>query len=210
MRKFKSILFAFMAILLLGAKPSVIFAEETPETGSLVLTLQDDDKQPVVGGTITMTKVADFSEEDGNLAWTLVEAIDPARTPVENPEDRQTIKDLKEKVKAAGIEGITVDVDQEGKAAFTDLPLGLYLVTQETPAPTYNPITSFLIGIPEINEDGTRNYNLDAFPKTKIHHPRKPNTATETKLMFYVGLLLTSVVLLIMAFKLKKSSNSRV
>ena len=210
MNKLKSMFSILMAFVLLAGWPTAIHAEETPESGSLVLTLTDDEDQPVVGGTITLTKVADFSEEDGNLTWKLLEAIDPQRNAVEAPQNRKTINEIKEAIKDADLENITVNVNQEGKAVFENLPLGLYLVTQQEPAETYNPITSFLIGLPEIDENGNRNYNLEALPKVEIRRPRKPNTGTQTNLPFYIGLLMTSLVLLVMALKLKKSPKTRI
>lgn len=62
--------------------------------------------------------------------------------------------------------------DSTGKASFTGLALGLYLVVQTAPATQYSAIAPFLITIPQYNADNTEViYAVDAAPKAGTADP---------------------------------------
>ena len=57
--------------------------------------------------------------------------------------------------------------DSYGKVLFMDLPLGLYFVKQTNIVEGYAPCTSFLVTVPNYNEEGYV-YDVNASPKTDV------------------------------------------
>ena len=71
--------------------------------------------------------------------------------------------------KAGSASGKTVTVGNNGRAVFTDLTLGLYLIVQDTPAAGYEPIRSFLVTVPMWDtEKLDYDYDVYANPKPSI------------------------------------------
>lgn len=59
-----------------------------------------------------------------------------------------------------GIQGSTLTIDENGKASFTGLKEGLYLLVQNEAAMGFNEVNPFLVTIPYAGK-----YNVDATPK---------------------------------------------
>lgn len=69
----------------------------------------------------------------------------------------------------------TVDV-KDGKALFKEIPMGLYLIKQDTAASGYNKLSAFLVTVPYGDETDVC---LKAKPELK-REPTKPSTSTTT------------------------------
>lgn len=177
---------SLLLLLTLLIFPTPVGAEESDaKTGSLTITVHDG-SQPVGGGTLTVYPVGtiDWSE---NPSFVLTENLSSTNIPLTNPESRQVVSALEEAVKERGVQGITLSVPESGTATFTNMPEGLYLVVQSQAADGYNAMASFLISIPQWDEDSqSYNYNVSAYPKSdpsrKItvdeDEPVKPSTPT--------------------------------
>lgn len=171
----KKITTLVLAVLLLLGTVRTVHATESPDldrTGSLTLVMQWDGLD-LNSGSLTIFQVGEVKYVD--IAWTfvLIPELQDSGLSLENLEDKQLPGKLARQVKAKNISGITGPI-QEGKAVFTDLPIGLYLVTQEEPCNGLSPINPFLISLPQWAENGYV-YDLTARPKVSLEPlPTKP------------------------------------
>lgn len=67
--------------------------------------------------------------------------------------------------------------NSSGVVNITDIPLGLYLVTEPVTPSDHKAISPFLITIPQVDADGKYVYQVDAAPKTDTSDPTKPSTS---------------------------------
>lgn len=143
-------------------------------TGSIRLTAP-------AGGTVTLYRVAgiaggeilpseQFSLWNGGFGD--LQSPEPARKLAQFTRDH-------------GIPGTTKSMGREETVVFHDLEPGLYLLTQDTPAPGYYAMEPFLVTIPmRIGNDIL--YHVDANPK--VTEKPAPSTGDKTNIP---GLLLT-------------------
>ena len=140
--------------------------------GSVTLDILLADGTPVPGGTLTAYLVGRAREDDGNNDFVYVAPFGPEGTIV----DADTINNAEAgapelaaalAAKAGSASGKTVTVGNNGRAVFTDLTLGLYLIVQDTPAAGYEPIRSFLVTVP-MWDGKALVYDVYANPKPSI------------------------------------------
>ena len=166
--------------LVLGLAVTANAAVDPNRTGSISLTMTSNGK-PVPGGTVSLFRVADLTEVDGTYQFTYTHAFKDCAVSLEG--------DLTSESTAHGIElhiaahSSTIlpletrTVDKNGKVAFSNLPVGLYLLVQYEAAPGYSTMGSFLISVPrEVN--GVYDYSVDATPKMGLIVPEKPTEPT--------------------------------
>ena len=164
MKKFISLLAAFLLLLCCGVSA---FAHETPDltrTGSLVFTMRHGG-DTVTGGTLKMVRVAEISESDGNYGFSAIPELG-----VEMDADRLDDPKLAEELAALAAEKGLPVLEQPiagGNVTFSDLKLGVYLVTQGDPMDGFAPISPFLISIPQYS-GGVYRYDLTASPKVPL------------------------------------------
>ena len=142
--------------------------------GSVTLDILLADGTPVPGGTLTAYLVGRAREDNGNNDFVYVAPFGPEGTVI----DADTINNAEAgapelaaalAAKAGSASGKTVTVGNNGRAMFTDLTLGLYLIVQDTPAAGYEPIRSFLVTVPMWDtEKLDYNYDVYANPKPSI------------------------------------------
>lgn len=110
----------------------------TQLSGSICLTMSRQGGA-VSGGTVTLYDVT---------------ALDHSAEP----------ENLVRLVKSAGINGITRQVDADGKVEYMDLSEGYYLLIQETAAEGFAPMSPFCVSIP-LKVGDRLQYHIEAFPK---------------------------------------------
>ena len=140
--------------------------------GSVTLDILLADGTPVPGGTLTAYLVGMAREDDGNNDFVYVEPFGPEGTIIEagiinNAENGAPELAAAFAGKAGGATGKTVTVGNNGRAVFSDLQLGLYLIVQDTPAAGYEPIRSFLVTVP-MWDGKALVYDVYANPKPSI------------------------------------------
>lgn len=168
MTRFKKLLGIFLTLILMF--PLTVRAEEQIDlsrTGSLQLTICKKDGTPISGGSLTIYPVADIVlDEENNPQFKLNDTFAPTNADLSDPQNRNVISYLEDFVKKNKVPGSKMTVDKDGIASFGDRPLGLYLVVQEEPAPKYKAIQSFLISVPNYDEENkVYNYSVEALPK---------------------------------------------
>lgn len=167
--KFVKRLSTLLLALSLGAAVALpAYAHEVPDparTGSIRFSMLYDGSA-VGGGSLTLHRVGDVAEEDGNYTFTLTEAYAASGADLTDLTDTALAAGLADYTTANGIAGEEVTIGSDGTAAADGLTLGLYLVMQDQPAEGYEPIAPFLVSVPMWDETaGAYLYTVDAAPK---------------------------------------------
>ncbi len=163
--KFISIILTIWILFML---PMTVFAQsfDADRQGSISVTLIDQNEEtPISGAELSLYYVATVSlNHKNNLSYTFTDAfrncgctLDDSSLPVK----------LDAFVEDHSVSTEKLVTDDHGKAAFTNLPLGLYFVKQTNTVAGYAPCTSFLVAVPNHNADGYV-YDVNASPKTDV------------------------------------------
>lgn len=184
-----------MSALLLTFNAVTAFAEETTEavsdaTGSLNF-IYECDGVALSGAGISITKVADAKEEQGTVVYTLGDALSAYSETnafgFETFFDDMTAIESNQTAALLASENLTADftgtTDTDGSVTFSELPLGMYLVTQissDGVSADYTQFEPFLISIPSMNEDGAFYTDLESRPKTDVEKIPETTTAPQT------------------------------
>lgn len=161
------ILVMAVVALLTAAVPA--YAHEVPDAerlGSVSLTMTYDGTK-VPGGTVTLYRVGDVVADDGNYDFALTESCAESDVSLEDVQSPDAAQALAGFVRENDLRGTTASIASDGTVAFDDLEIGLYLVTQDTPAEGYRAFDPFLVGVP-LNDEGTYVYDVDASPKLEL------------------------------------------
>ncbi|WP_159431624.1 SpaH/EbpB family LPXTG-anchored major pilin [Clostridium sp. Marseille-P3244] len=179
-----------LALCLIGATAfagAAVFSPVTAEadsiidgqttTGSITITRQDDQQQPLSGATYTIYKIMSLTPgSDGSYASYTVEtafetALDGVRPDALGNYSAQQIEALIDELvtASASAEDVRTDTTEaNGVASFTGLGLGYYLVVETTPPEGYTAGSPFLIAVPSTNDAGDAwIYDVTATPKNK-------------------------------------------
>lgn len=162
----------FTALLLIALLAVPAAAAERPDfsrTGSISVTIKDQDGRPVTGGSLEMICVALAVRVDGNDRFEYTEEFagctekldDDGITRNGSPRLAAALKKFAD---SKGISGETQDLDSEGMVKYGDLKLGLYLIAQKNEAEGYSSVEPFLVSIP-FEEEGKLIYDVNATPK---------------------------------------------
>lgn len=154
---------------------AVAFAHEVPDAsrdGSLSITMTYD-KQSVPGGTVTLHRVADVVQDDGDYIFVLSSEFSGSNVSLDDLESAEAAKALASYAEAQQLAGVTQNIDDSGSVVFADLEIGLYLATQQQAAEGYLAFDPFLVSVPMV-EDGAYVYDVDASPKLELEKAPEP------------------------------------
>ena len=176
----KKYLISVLMVCCLLLYPSVsVLAHEIPDpakNGHCSITVQMVyEGKAVSGGSLTLYKVGEVSEKDGNDRFTPVDEIKDEISSFEDPGSAELAEKLASMEKKLPVvkNASSVEIGADGTALFSDLEFGLYLVVQKTAAPGYEKILPFLTGVPYA-EDGVYHYDRTGTPKTKLQQKERP------------------------------------
>lgn len=174
----KHFISGLLALLLLLGLPLSAAAHAVPDesrNGHCSITVSMTYKGKAVrGGKLALYKVGDVAENDGNYSFVPVEAIRgdiPEFGDIESPELAGKLAKLEKKLTPVTADPVTVGKD--GKATFSNLTFGLYLVVQKTAASGYRKIAPFLVSVPYLYRDEYQ-YEVTSQPKTDLEQEVKP------------------------------------
>ena len=175
---------SLLALLLLACLPLSAAAHPVPDEQkdghcSITVTMTYQEKA-LPGGTLALYKVGDVAEEDGNYSFVPVEAIrgDLAQFgDIQSPDLAGKLSKLESKL--TPVTDLPKTVGEDGKATFSDLTFGLYLVVQKTAASGYGKTAPFLVSVPYLYADEYQ-YDVTSQPKTDLERevPTKPTSPT--------------------------------
>lgn len=167
----KKVYALLIALLLVCSLPVTALAHDVPDldrTGSIEIVVRYDG-QAVAGGQLTCYRVGEIYEDDGNYSFVRVldgEPLDDITSPA-------LAEELLAFAEDRGLPGLTVDIDSNGRARFTGLELGLYVIAQYDAADGYELLGPFLVSLPYM-EDGVYLYDVTASAKSELK--RVPET----------------------------------
>lgn len=151
---------------------------ELARKGSITVTLRDSESGSAVsGGKLTLYQVASISRQNGNLSYDYTNGFENCGVSLGDLSESDLARTLDDK-RPASSKGETVTVDTDGKAVFSRLPLGLYLIVQSTASTGYEKINPFLVSVPLVEGD-TYLYDVDALPKVGTLTPTTPPDVPE-------------------------------
>ena len=181
----KRIINILIALCLLTGFGIRVFAHPVPDfsqTGTIKIALQSG-QEAVAGGTVTLYSVGSIQEENGDYAFVLTDNFAHSGESLADLQASGLPDRLFAYAKNEKLTGVTAAVDTAGTVSFSGLELGLYLIVQEQPAPGWNPVSPFLISVPQM-QDGTYVYTVDASPKVELQKipPTEPTQPDDPKL----------------------------
>ena len=174
----------FTVLLVLAFLPAAASAHPVPEPGrkgSVTVSMQFDG-EAVPGGELTLYRVGEVSEDDGN--YTFVPTGEFVRwgsdfgTLASAEQTAQTAHSLRYFALRNGITGTTKGIGTDGKVTFSNLEQGLYLLVQTRPATGFSRVNPFLVSIP-YEQDGEYLYDVDAQAKTELEQEPTPTKPPE-------------------------------
>ena len=176
----KHFISGLLALLLLLGLPLSAAAHAVPDesrNGHCSITVSMTYREKAVrGGKLALYKVGNVAENDGNYSFVPVEAIRgdiPEFGDIQSPELAGKLAKLEKKLTPVTADPVTVGKD--GKATFSNLTFGLYLVVQKTAASGYRKIAPFLVSVPYLYRDEYQ-YELTSQPKTDLEQEVKPTS----------------------------------
>ena len=174
----KHVISGLLALLFLLALPLSAAAHPVPDesrNGHCSITVSMTYKEKAVrGGKLALYKVGDVAENDGNYSFVPVKEIQadiPEFGDIQSPELAGKLAKLEKKLTPVTADPVTIGKD--GKATFSDLTFGLYLVVQKTAASGYGKTKPFLVSLPYLYE-GEYQYDVASQPKTDLEREVKP------------------------------------
>ena len=176
----KHVISGLLALLFLLALPLSAAAHPVPDesrNGHCSITVSMTYKEKAVrGGKLALYKVGDVAENNGNYSFVPVKEIQadiPEFGDIQSPELAGKLAKLEKKLTPVTADPVTVGKD--GKATFSDLTFGLYLVVQKTAASGYGKTKPFLVSLPYLYE-GEYQYDVASQPKTDLEREVKPTS----------------------------------
>ncbi len=163
----------FLALILSLSLCTAASAHDVPDldrTGEISVTMKEDGKT-VPGGSLTLYRVGEVVENDGDYAFALVEELDNTGIVLNDLQSASLAEKLAEEVKDSKFTGATQTIDGNGKAVFEDLELGLYLAVQNKAASGYEKADPFLITLPMYDGEAYQ-YEVDASPKVQLEQAK--------------------------------------
>ncbi|MBO5913017.1 MAG: Cna B-type domain-containing protein [Clostridia bacterium] len=163
----KIIIFCVTILLLLTCSYTV-FAEDFDKnkTGSISVTLiEQKQNEPIVGAELSVYYVATVMlDADGNLIYDYTKDFEQFDTQIN---DTALATKLDAFVSQHSVPSAKITTNVEGTALCDELPLGLYFVKQTGVVEGFAPCTSFLVTVPNENNDEYV-YDVNASPKTEV------------------------------------------
>ena len=190
MKKIICMLGGLAMAVCLAAPAFALNLPDLEQEGSITLTVRDmetEDKAFIPGGTLTLYRVGTAAVDDGNYFYEIDKTYEPVESVIEtyDANEAKKVSDFIDRHTDA-IAGITVAVDENGKAVFDKLTAGLFLVRQEEAAPGYLPIDPFFITMPGKDDEDNWIYDVTGLPKaspeTKKYNPVTVNPPVQKKL----------------------------
>lgn len=170
-----------LAVLAVWAVPALAVTSadvDLSKKGSITVTLRDSKTDAAVaGGRLTLYQVASVKKQNANLNFVYTNGFEDCGVVLGDLSESDLAAELEAKRTSAS-KGQTVTVDSDGKAEFTGLPLGLYLVVQSTASTGYEKINPFIVSVPYLEGDRYL-YDVDALPKVGTLTPTTPPDVPE-------------------------------
>lgn len=178
MKKVITLVLALSVLLLL---PLTAYAHDVPQERDdcSIEVIVRYDGENVDGGTLTAIKVGYVDEEDGNFffsqEFTNIKIEDIASSNA--PKTQQEFYNNNKSNYDFYTQTQTVE---NGKATFSGLSTGLYLIVQNRAADGFSKLGAFLVSVPYM-EDGEYQYHVTAAIKSELEREPEPTEPPPTE-----------------------------
>ena len=133
--------------------------------GTIKITLKELKEDTFVSNaSITIYKLADATSKDSNLAFNYHKSLLPYENDIK---EGNITNEILKVVKENEIINFNKTTNEQGIVEFTNLDLGLYLVTQTNTVEGYSIVSPFLVYIPK-DIDNKWAYDIESSPKIDI------------------------------------------
>lgn len=176
MRKIGTLLIGLLLVCML---PLTAFAHDVPQDRSdcsITVSVVYGSTQ-VTGGTLTAIRVGYVAEDDGNYYFCREYDNEPLSDIGSASAPKELLDFYTAHKKEYSFQEKTANVTN-GKAEILNLPTGLYLVVQNTPASGYSKLSPFLVSLPYMDDQGTYQYQINVAAKSELE--RVPETTLPT------------------------------
>lgn len=136
------------------------------DTGSITVSFGTQEK-PVTGGNLVLYRVAEVVQEGADLKFSYLPDFSCCSQSLEDVSSTKLTAELANIVLRDKPNPLATEQNKDGKIVFRNLPTGLYLLIQTTPAKGYYVINPFLVTIP-ITVDGEYRYDVEASSKMAL------------------------------------------
>ena len=137
-----------LILVLVSAAALPVRAHEVPDTarlGSIAISMTHQG-EPVPGGSLTLYRVADVVSSDGDYLFAYTADFAECTIPVTELSSADLPRALADIAKARELEGITLELDDEGRVKFTELEQGLYLLILAVAVPVLTDVGAYCFG----------------------------------------------------------------
>lgn len=176
----KRIFSLLFALIILCYVPLMACAHDVPRERSdcsIEVTVRYAGKD-INGGTLTAIRVGYVDQEDGNFFFRRV-MDDVVLDNIQNADAADELREFyKDNKNLFDFYKQTVKVEN-GKAKFSDLSTGLYLIIQEKAARGYSKMKPFLVSVPYL-ENGEYQYHVTAAIKSELERAPAPTAPPPT------------------------------
>lgn len=159
-----------LVLLLLAAIPLAAYAADfdLAKTGSITVRLRDVyHPETAIGGTVRLHKVGDATVENSALTFIPTAEFADSGISLTDVNAAGLADELLAYAEEHDVVGTLKEADSTGRAAFTGLAAGLYLVSQETAVSGYYKVSPFLVSLPMYDAESGWNYSITAEPKVQ-------------------------------------------
>ncbi len=186
MRKFQRISAFLLAAMLVFSMRLTAYAHDyvqMDKKGTITITMHMGETA-VGGGTLTIYRVSEVREDDGNYTFQPTGDFASCGESFEDVTSPALADNLSKYASDKKLTGVTKTIDSDGQITFTDLEVGLYLFVQNKAASGYNKADPFLVSLPYMQDNGQYSYNVDASPKVELEKapPPPPTKPTDPSL----------------------------
>lgn len=177
----KKVISLLLALSVLLSFPLAAYAHDVPQERDdcSIEVIVRYDGENVDGGTLTAIRVGYVDEEDGNYFFsqeftnTQIEDITSSGAPKAQEEFYENNKgdyDFYTQTQTV----------KDGKATFTELSTGLYLIVQNRAADGFSKLGAFLVSVPYM-ENGEYQYHVTASIKSELEREPEPTEPPPTE-----------------------------
>lgn len=176
----KKVITLLLALSVLISLPLTAYAHDVPQDRDdcSIEVIVRYDGENVDGGTLTVIKVGYVDEEDGNYFFSQeftnirIEDVTSSGAP-------KAQKEFYENNKGNYDFYTQSQTVKDGKAAFTGLSTGLYLIVQNKAADGFSKMGAFLVSVPYM-ENGEYQYHVTASIKSELEREPEPTEPEPT------------------------------
>ncbi|MEE8885615.1 MAG: pilin N-terminal domain-containing protein [Eubacteriales bacterium] len=174
MKKLRRFAAVFSAILCVIASPLIVKADTAKKCSLTIIYSVHDNQKALKGADFSIVKIADLIDSDAQIYQSSEKfrELDIVYDGMNEKESEKRASEALEYIRKSNIQAdYSCVTDDEGKAEFSDLSQGIYLVYQtgsrkNSDASLYYTVSPFLVKVPD-KVSGKWTYEVTAYPKTE-------------------------------------------